>query len=78
MEQKKVVDEMLFDEYTIGVCFIMRHFTYLMFLDDARNTCADLLKNVTDNDVIEKTIKQVFEDKLNWHIKNLYLPNVIR
>lgn len=70
--EEKVVHEMLFDEDTNGVCYNTTFYPHYV-LDDARNTCADLLKNVTDNDVIEKTIKQVFEDKLELAYKEFIL-----
>lgn len=64
----KVVDEMLFIEYTIGDSYNTT--SYLPYvLDDVKNTCADLLKSTTDTNVIEKTIKQVFEDKLTLGYK---------
>lgn len=66
--EEKVVDEMLFVEYTIGDCY--NSISYLPYvLDDAKNTCAVLLKSTTDTNVIEKTIKQVFEDKLTLGYK---------
>ena len=66
--EEKVVDEMLFVEYTIGDCY--NSISYLPYvLDDAKNTCTDLLKSTTDTNVIEKTIKQVFEDKLTLAYK---------
>lgn len=72
--EEKVVDEMLFVEYTIGDCY--NSISYLPYvLDDAKNTCADLLKSTTDTKVIEKTIKQVFEDKLTLAYKIFILTN---
>ena len=72
--EEKVVDEMLFVEYTIGDCY--NSTSYLPYvLDDAKNTCADLLKSTTDTNVIEKTIKQVFEDKLTLGYKVFILTN---
>lgn len=72
--EEKVVDEMLFVEYTIGDCY--NSTSYLPYvLDDAKNTCADLLKSTTDTNVIEKTIKQVFEDKLTLAYKIFILTN---
>ena len=70
----KEVDEMLYVEYTIGDCY--NSTSYLPYvLDDAKNTCADLLKSTTDTNVIEKTIKQVFEDKLTLGYKVFILTN---
>jgi len=70
----KEVDEMLYVEYTIGDCY--NSISYLPYvLDDSKNTCADLLKSTTDTNVIEKTIKQVFEDKLTLGYKVFILTN---
>ena len=70
----KEVDEMLFVEYTIGDCYnTTSYMPYI--LDDAKNTCVDLLKNVTDVNVAEETIKQVFKDKLTLAYKVFILTN---
>lgn len=73
-EEVKVVDEMIFVEYTIGDSYNTT--SYLPYvLDDAKNICVDLLKNTTDTNVVEKTIKQVFEDKLDLAYKVFILTN---
>lgn len=73
-EEVKVVDEMIFVEYTIGDSYNTT--SYLPYvLDDAKNTCVDLLKNITDTNMVEKTIKQVFEDKLELAYKVFILTN---
>ena len=62
-EEVKVVDEIIFVEDTFGYRYnITSYLPYI--LDDAKNTCVEFLKNVTDTNAVEKTIKQVFEDKL--------------
>lgn len=72
--EEKVVDEMLFVEYTIGDCY--NSTSYLPYvLDDAKNTCIDILKNLTDANVVEKTIKQVFEERLTLAYKVFILTN---
>ena len=66
--EEKEVNEMLFVEYTIGDCY--NSISYLPYvLDDAKDTCAELLKNTADTNVFEKTIKKVFEDKLTLGYK---------
>lgn len=73
-EEVKVVDEMIFVEYTIGVSYNTT--SYLPYvLDDAKKVCIKSLKNVTDINVVEKTIKQIFEDKLALAYKAFILTN---
>ena len=72
--EMKMVDEIIFVEYTIGDSYNTT--SYLPYvLDDAKNTCAVLLKSTTDTNVFEKTIKQVFEDKLTLAYKVFILTN---
>lgn len=73
-EEVKVVDEMIFVEYTIGDSYNTT--SYLPYvLDDAKKVCIKSLKNVTDINVVEKTIKQIFEDKLALAYKAFILTN---
>lgn len=66
----KEVDEMIFVDYTIGDEYnTTSNLPYV--LDDAKNTCIDILKNLTDANVVEKTIKQVFEERLTLAYKVL-------
>ena len=70
----KEVDEMIFVDYTIGDEYnTTSNLPYV--LDDAKNTCIDILKNVTDANVVEKTIKQVFEERLTLAYKVFILTN---
>lgn len=72
--EKKVVNEMLFVEYTIGDEYNTA--SYLPYvLDDARKVCIKSLKNLTDANVVEKTIKQVFEERLTLAYKVFILTN---
>lgn len=70
----KEVDEMIFVDYTIGDEYnTTSNLPYV--LDDAKNTCIDILKNLTDANVVEKTIKQVFEERLTLAYKVFILTN---
>mgnify|MGYP003085734055 CR=1 FL=1 len=70
----KEVDEMIFVVYTIGDEYnTTSNLPYV--LDDAKNTCIDILKNLTDANVVEKTIKQVFEERLTLAYKVFILTN---
>lgn len=70
----KEVDEMIFVDYTIGYEYnTTSNLPYV--LDDAKNTCIDILKNLTDANVVEKTIKQVFEERLTLAYKVFILTN---
>lgn len=73
-EEVKKVDEMIFVDYTIGDGYnTTSNLPYV--LDDAKNTCIDILKNLTDANVVEKTIKQVFEERLTLAYKVFILTN---
>lgn len=73
-EEVKKVDEMIFVDYTIGDEYnTTSNLPYV--LDDAKNTCIDILKNLTDANVVEKTIKQVFEERLTLAYKVFILTN---
>lgn len=74
MPEVKEVDEMIFVDYTIGDEYnTTSNLPYV--LDDAKNTCIDILKNLTDANVVEKTIKQVFEERLTLAYKVFILTN---
>lgn len=74
MPEVKEVDEMIFVDYTIRDEYnTTSNLPYV--LDDAKNTCIDILKNLTDANVVEKTIKQVFEERLTLAYKVFILTN---
>lgn len=77
-DEVKEIDEMIYVDYTIGDSYNTNYNTtyYLPYvLDDAKNNCVELLKNITDTNVAEKTIKQVFEEKLELAYKVFMLTN---